>query len=197
MILAGRLRWDSSPWLTGTVVLVLVGAAAIGGWYAGHRTNDVVVTTATPIGPPPSSIQLAGVDLRDRQLPEVALVRANLTGASFRRSGLAHADLRAVNLTGGDLAETNLTSANLASARLLGADLSAATLTGACLMGADLRGADLSKTRLAAADLRGADLRGVVVSDTDFTDALQDASTRWPEGVSRVPHAADASTSAC
>lgn len=81
---------------------------------------------------------LAGADLRSKQLE----------GARLKWTDLSRADLRGANLSGADL-----TGAVLERAKLDGANLQ-----GAKLEGAHLFGVDLSDVRLIGADLRWVDL---------------------------------------
>jgi hypothetical protein len=79
---------------------------------------------------------LAGADLKGRDLMAVDLSNADLTGAN-----LESADLRKARLRGANLKNANLASAFLSQADLRGADLTGAKLDRSVFSSADLRGA--------------------------------------------------------
>src|SRR5262249_55820950 len=78
---------------------------------------------------------LAGADLQHIVLPQIQLVRANLSRVKFME-----ADLRGANLNETNLFRADLTGANLSGASIRSADLSGVNLHGANLTGADLSG---------------------------------------------------------
>ncbi|WP_437571696.1 phosphorylase family protein [Sorangium sp. So ce542] len=84
--------------------------------------------------------------------------RVNLAGQDLRGKDLSRRNLRGADLRGADLREALLIETDLGGASLAGAALSRADLSGARLAGADLEGADASSARLLHADLRGARL---------------------------------------
>ncbi|WP_437945106.1 pentapeptide repeat-containing protein [Sorangium sp. So ce296] len=84
--------------------------------------------------------------------------RVNLAGQDLRGKDLSRRNLRGADLRGADLREALLIETDLGGASLAGAALSRADLSGARLAGADLEGADASSARLLGADLRGARL---------------------------------------
>ncbi|WP_437611248.1 pentapeptide repeat-containing protein [Sorangium sp. So ce834] len=84
--------------------------------------------------------------------------RVNLAGQDLRGKDLSRRNLRGADLRGADLREAMLIETDLGGASLAGAALSRADLSGARLAGADLEGADASSARLLRADLRGARL---------------------------------------
>ncbi|AUX29085.1 MULTISPECIES: pentapeptide repeat-containing protein [Sorangium] len=84
--------------------------------------------------------------------------RVNLAGQDLRGKDLSRRNLRGADLRGADLRAAMLIETDLGGASLAGAALSRADLSGARLAEADLEGADASSARLLRADLRGARL---------------------------------------
>ena len=118
---------------------------------------------------------------RQREMAEVHLEQADISG-----SYLEGANLRRANLQG-----VNLYRANLEKADLLMAKLAGALLQGAYLNGVNLRRASLARTNLHDAHLAGAQLRqaflnsetifeNVTLNDEKFGCALL-ADVRWNE----------------
>jgi MinD-like ATPase involved in chromosome partitioning or flagellar assembly len=110
-------------------------------------------------------IDLSGFDLRDMNLANVRLRRANLS----------YAEMVAINLRGADLEGADLRKANLNSA-----DLREANLSGANLSGAELNLASLKNAILDSADLRGANLFQSDVSEEQMDAAILDEFTILP-----------------
>ena len=88
-------------------------------------------------------------------------IRADLRDANLRDANLCRADLRDANLCGADLRGADLCRANLRDADLCRANL----------RDADLRDADLRDANLCGADLCGADLRDANLCRADLRDA--------------------------
>ncbi len=111
---------------------------------------------------PSGPSQMAGADLRGRDLSGRFLKMADLSGADLTSAWLVGTDL-----TGASLTSAVLVGARLDQASLRGADLTGADLTGASLLDADLHDAILTGTRLR---------RAVLVGATGATDAALDAA---------------------
>jgi uncharacterized protein YjbI with pentapeptide repeats len=119
---------------------------------------------------------LIGADLTKASLMGANLIGADLTKASLMGANLTGADLTEANLRGASLIGANLKGADLAEANFMGADLKGADLTEASLMGANLTGADLAEANLMGANLKGADLAeanlmGADLKGADLTEA--------------------------
>ena len=103
-------------------------------------------------GIPLVAVDLSGdAFLRNINLPNAELLRADISGSDMRDSNLRNADLADAALF-----STNFRGASLANARLNDSNLIEADLSNA-----DLSGADLSKSMLDQADLRNTDLSGI------------------------------------
>lgn len=100
-----------------------------------------------------------------------------LAGEDLRGKDLSRQDLRYADLTGADLGEARLLSSDLHQAKLTGARLVGADLSQALLTGANLENADLSRARLLSADLRGARLAGCVLRQAKLVGAYLDAGS--------------------
>jgi len=121
--------------------------------------------------------ELAGADLRRRDLSDAKLSGANLTRAVLHRAKLRNADL-----SGAKLVEANLNAAELTLAKFAGADLSGAQLyavrgsrpdfSRAELSGARLGELELRQANFAAARLVKVDLGGARLNDADFSGAV-------------------------
>ena len=83
---------------------------------------------------------LAGVDLKGKDLEEADLERANLAGADLRAADLSDANLKGADLHGANLQEADLRGADLYRANLQGADLTGARLDDVLLDDANLSG---------------------------------------------------------
>lgn len=122
----------------------------------------------------------------EEQKPEAAEVPAETPAATIRimhrRTGAVLHEVPSHTLAQASLGGAVLSGADLQNAALRGADLLRADLRLADLAGADLRGADLRGVNFRGADLRGADLREARLAQADFSHALFDAQTRWPQG---------------
>jgi WD40 repeat protein len=114
----------------------------------------------------PEGLNLAGKDLRGKDLSGRRLRRADL-----READLTGALLVRVDLTGAMLEGAMLGRANLAEARLVGADLRGADLSFASLLGADLRRTRLKGARLCAAKLVGAQIDEGALDGCETTGA--------------------------
>jgi uncharacterized protein YjbI with pentapeptide repeats len=106
------------------------------------------------------------IDLKDVDLSEANLIRANLEKADLRGVFLHKADLRRANLHKADLC-----GAILIRADLRGAFLNEAKLERADLKGANLHGTDLNNAKLSLANLEGANLEGVDLTWADLRAA--------------------------
>jgi uncharacterized protein YjbI with pentapeptide repeats len=126
---------------------------------------------------------LEGAALWEAHLERAGLHRAHLEGAGLHRAHLEGAGLWEAYLEGAGLHQAHLERAYLGEAHLEravlfeGADLDGAHLEGAYLHGAHLDGADLS-----AAD-------GLTQEQID--EAIGDAETQLPEGLTRPAHWTD------
>jgi uncharacterized protein YjbI with pentapeptide repeats len=103
---------------------------------------------------------LAGLDLTGARL-------VDMPGAAFDGAILASADL-----SGRDFTKATFGSARLSEARL----------KGAMLKQADFRGADLTGADLAHAKLLGATFVGARLDGVQWSGAVFDAGTCWPDG---------------
>ena len=106
----------------------------------------------------PEAALPADASPRDRFLAGVSAdcPGCDLAGADLRRRDLADADLSGANLDGAVLHRANLRNANLSSASLVRANLNRADLTFATVRDADLTRATLFLTDAARADFSGA-----------------------------------------
>jgi uncharacterized protein YjbI with pentapeptide repeats len=100
-------------------------------------------------------------------LSDLALLRADLSGADLSGQSLSNADLTGANLSGANLAGADLSDAFLESANLTGANLTGANLSVAYLDRANLTGANFTNANFTNADLSGADL-----TDANLTGAI-------------------------
>jgi uncharacterized protein YjbI with pentapeptide repeats len=119
--------------------------------------------------------QLQGADLYDAQLQN-----ADLGGAQLQKANLYWAQLQNADLGGTQLQEAQLHGAQLQNAQLYGAQLQKANL-----YMADLQNAFLDRAQLQEADLRGTKLDGVnlkeaALSDGKYGTALL-ADVKWGE----------------
>lgn len=113
----------------------------------------------------------AGEKLDRADLRGLALPKAQLAGASFRRC-----DFEGANLEGAVLAKAVLKNASLKEAYLAGADLSGATLENADLEGANLEKANLAGANLGRANLEGANLAGANLAGAKIGHAVLDSA---------------------
>lgn len=120
-----------------------------------------------------------GIDLRFAQLVGARLQRANLDEAKLEAANLEDADL-----TGATLLDANLRHASLNQAQLKGVHAYHANLDGADLQGANLQHTNFLNARLTRTNLEGATLLGASLNGTDFTDAVCDPATAWPDDYS-------------
>ena len=109
-----------------------------------------------------AKLNLAGQDLRDK----------NLQGSDCTEAKLSGVNLSSVNLQGANLSKADLSNAKLNDANLKGADLAQADLQGADLTNANLEGAKLGNTNLRNANIKGANLNGADLANAK-TDGLK------------------------
>lgn len=155
---------------------------------------DIAAPAATPAEPLPGdatltqrflaglsndcpSCDLAGADLRRRDLTD-----ANLAGANLTRAVLHRANLRNADFTGATLTEANLNATDLTLAKFVDADMRGAQLYAVRGSRPDFSRADLSGSRLGDLELRQArfpgamlvkvDLGGARLNDADFSSAV-------------------------
>ena len=101
---------------------------------------------------------LIGIDVRETNLDEVKLKRAELWNANLEGAKLLGANLQEAKLMGANLQEADLWDSKLEKAVLIEANLKRAYLREANLKGADLRRANLEEAILWGANLREAKL---------------------------------------
>jgi hypothetical protein len=137
---------------------------------------------------------LEHADLRRAHLEYADLRGAHLEQAELFQAHLEHADLRGTHLEHAALVMAHLECidlrwAHLEHATLVGAHLENASLDEANLKGTNLGDAHLKDARLTRAHLEGADLTGVEgLTQKQIEEALGDAETKLPEGLSRPAH---------
>ena len=149
-------------------------------WAAQGRTEDL------------SDFDLSGRNLRNTDLKDAKLVRANLSRADLTGAKLARADLTNANLSRAQLArvdltrvtmvEADLTFANLNYAKLEGASLRHAVMTRCNLTGANLSGADLGGAEWSKAVLTRANLKGAEISHRQIAAASSMDGATMPDG---------------
>lgn len=120
---------------------------------------------------------LAGADLRRRNLTDANLAGADLTRAVFHRATLRNADFTGANLTEANLNATDLTLAKFADADLHRAQLYAVRGSRPDFSRADLSGSrlgdlELRQAKFTAATLVKTDLGGARLNDADFSAAV-------------------------
>ncbi|MBD2184892.1 ABC transporter substrate-binding protein [Planktothrix sp. FACHB-1355] len=103
----------------------------------------------------------------ERNFQDVVLSKVNLTG---------------VNLSGINLSRAILNNASLSRAILSGANLSKASLYKARLNRANFSNTNLSEANLSEANLKGTNFTGADLRETNFTTAIYDDKTTFPEG---------------
>jgi hypothetical protein len=137
-----------------------------------------------PAPSPPTDIEAVLTVIRRRE--EGNRKRETSEGWSL---DLRSTDLRGANLRGAHLEGARLDRAHLVRADLTGAHLEGARLDRAHLKGADLRGAHLEDAYLEKAHLEGALLADALgLSQIQLYEALGDAETKLPEGLTRPAH---------
>lgn len=114
---------------------------------------------------------LRKANLRDEDLHNLPLARAQMQCADLGKTGLGGADLRGAHLVGALLDEASLRDAALYQAHLEGATLSQADLEHANLTEAHLEYAILTRANLRKADLSGASFAGSLSNETHFESA--------------------------
>ncbi len=112
------------------------------------------------------AFELAGVNLRNRDLR-----RWYLRGANMREASLEGARLDNSSLSGANLQGANLRGADLSGAELIGANLSGADLELAQFAAATLQGSTLEDAIIVAANFQGANLLGVDLSGARLSSA--------------------------
>ena len=122
---------------------------------------------------PPESRIFDNMVIRDAHMVDL-----ELEGMSFSRSDLSGSDFSGSDLYGSILDETNMSQC-----KMQGVDFRYSYIDEVSFCGADLRNARFSRDevggvlRLRAVDFTGANLEGA-----DFSDAIYDAATVFPEG---------------
>lgn len=124
----------------------------------------------------PEGYDLRKVDLSQRRLWSVGMVRVNLSHANLSGSNLIGADLAEAQARGANLKQTVMAEAHAPGAHFEEADLTSAVLVGADLTAASfvlarLVKADLNRTSMTLADLTAADMWGCSLRGADLTDA--------------------------
>jgi hypothetical protein len=119
--------------------------------------------------PSPGALRLylSRVDLQSANLDNARLIDARI-----RHTNLARSWMVAARFDKSDLCNTDLRQARAINARFVDTILRSANFNGADVTGASFRGADL----------RCADMRARNLDQADFTGAVADSRTIWPEG---------------
>jgi uncharacterized protein YjbI with pentapeptide repeats len=126
-------------------------------------------------GKTPTDEQL--LDLKEKEIRDVYLKKANLQGADLTKANLFRAQLTGANLEKADLTEADLRVANLQGANLIDANLQRADLRVANLQGAQLNFANLQEAGLRVANLQGANLIYTNLQGTNLAGAKFDNKT--------------------
>jgi uncharacterized protein YjbI with pentapeptide repeats len=169
----------SKPYLAALVIgIPVLTALAVVGLIARNamlhaQEKQVPFVAAQPVAQPPlnettlpvgnfkcANLDLAGQDLRDK----------NLQGADCTNAKLGNANLSGVNLEGANLSKSDLSNAKLNGASFKGTNLANANLKGADLTNANLEGANLSNTDLSNANIKGANLNGADLAKAKTDD---------------------------
>ena len=125
-----------------------------------------------------SSVPTESRNFENMLIRGARMVNLELEGISFRGSDLTGSDF-----TGSDLYGSTLDETNMSCCKMQGVDLRNSYIDGVCFRGADLGNARLSRNELGgglmlcAADFTDANLDGA-----DFSGAIYDAATVFPEG---------------
>lgn len=122
------------------------------------------------------------------ELSREGRLRADLTGASLEGVSLRQANLPDAVLDRANLSHSDLQGANLRQASLYRANLSWARMDGSNLGMADLRFASLERANLCrvnlhGANLLGANLAGACVENSDLTEAILPDGTHFTDEV--------------
>jgi uncharacterized protein YjbI with pentapeptide repeats len=120
---------------------------------------------------------LLGANLTNAKLRSADLRRANLQNATLTSAQLIEANLSGADLSGALLDHCYMSGADLSNTRMIGARISC-SLWGVHLQGADLQDANLSGAELFRTNLTGANLAGVVL-----LDAKINKETILPDGI--------------
>jgi hypothetical protein len=123
---------------------------------------------------PSQLVDLSQADLQGRDLVQINLSNAQLSGARLNAAVLAqadlhHADLSRANLSGADLTNVDLRRAVLTTASMFRVDLTAARLDSANLVGSFLIMASLEMASLQDADLAACYLMNVNFAKANLT----------------------------
>jgi uncharacterized protein YjbI with pentapeptide repeats len=181
----------------------------------GKDLKDAYLASKVLRGAKLEGADLAGTSLEGANLVEARLVGAKLDKARLNNADLRNADLTGATLVGAKLVDAQLDAASLSPTKdgkttdlsradlsnaFVRSDLRGANLTGAILVGtrfapANLEGADLTGADLQFADLRGANLKGAKLAESkhldqaiDFSYAMYDGKTTWPQDFSWPDH---------
>jgi uncharacterized protein YjbI with pentapeptide repeats len=138
--------------------------------YGGDAPAEEVAPVAAALPADPVQAFLAGAI--------IDCPGCDLAGADLRRRNLAGADLSGANLSGARLHRALLGGATLDGANLTSANLNVADLKRASFVGADLTGALLYQADAAAADFSNAVLDRIVAEKARFTSATL-VGVRW------------------
>jgi uncharacterized protein YjbI with pentapeptide repeats len=87
-----------------------------------------------------NGLNLQGAYLKQAEMPNFALINANLTLADLSGGSLRNTNLTSANLSGADLRSADLRDSILVQTDLTGADLTRADLTGACIENWNING---------------------------------------------------------
>src|SRR5262249_51059661 len=120
---------------------------------------------------------LAGIQLKDRDLQVSRFDGANLKKANLWSCKLQAANFARADLTGAEMAFIDAQGATFEDAKMAGCDIHIATLTNV-----NFRGADLTGAKLDYSDLAGADFTGAWLDGADLGFGRYDANTTFPEG---------------
>ncbi len=132
------------------------------------RSGKVIATSV-----PPESRKFENMIIRDAWM-----VNLELEGISF-----AGTDLSGSNLTGSDLYGSTLMETNMSHCNMQGVDFRYSYIDDASFRDADLRNARFSRDELGGGlTIHSADFIGANLDGADFSDAIYDAATIFPEG---------------
>lgn len=172
-------------WIVPAVAVVAVLAVGLWLWWppgaAADRHSDLGVTL---IG---GAVVALAVLYLERQFTRGA-ERRDLRLQIGLQNNLAGIDLRRRDLSGFHLAGKDLRGANLSGTNLRGANLSGASLRDAVLNDADLRGAKLNETPLYPSETLypskdlypGPIYPDAIIQNTGLSKVKYDAATKWP-----------------
>ena len=122
---------------------------------------------------PPESRNFDNMVIRNAQMVNLELERI-----SFDRSDLSGSDF-----TGSDLYGSFLSETNMSGCKMQGVDLRCSYIDGVCFRGSDLRNARFSRDELGGGlTLHAVDFTGANLEGADFSGAIYDSTTAFPEG---------------